>query len=111
MTLNFSGLLSLAGILLAGCYSFFSTKLISLEDAIVWCQKHDLIATSPKGDSDAAKCLNHILEASVKRDGGITRTIYEILKDIEQCPDDKSLIALLLRHGMDYREKKLGADT
>lgn len=55
-----------AGFLLAGVYSLHSSKLIDLDDAIVWVNKYNMESTATHSEPDYIRCFNYLMQTSVR---------------------------------------------
>jgi putative DNA primase/helicase len=103
------------GTLLAGCFSTFSTKLATAEDAewVINNYKWTEHVEDGTGEDEGHRALQGLLEAQIRAPGGIDLTVYEVLsvahgiyrKGVEIEPD--MAVALLGRYGMKITDNHL----
>jgi putative DNA primase/helicase len=81
------------GAMLAGAFSLTSDRVISLEEAIEWIQKHNWDEEQAAQERDEVNLLSHLMQQAVRVDTGVAvcdRTIGELVAIAHKSMDDPS---------------------
>lgn len=96
------------GVLLACCYSLYSNKEISQEDAQTWVDKQNWDGHIASTDqSDERRCLNVILEHIIRVESGASYNIAELINladGAEMASTTEPARATLMRYGIKWMQ-------
>ena len=95
------------GTLLAGAWSLQSTEVASHTEALEWIDRYDWSEHRDQADGDTSEdALAALLERRVRVSGSIEATVYELIREVRNLPNNGLDIgqsvadATLTRHGM-----------